>query len=64
MVSLSDNPCKDCTNRNVGCHGKCDKYISWQQAWRAQKEDILAEKAADSDVITLKEEWRNRVKVR
>ena len=64
MVLLSDNPCKDCTIRTIGCHGKCVSYIDWQTQWREQKEDILAEKAADREIITLKDEWRNRVKVR
>lgn len=22
-------PCLDCTNRHSGCHGKCDRYISF-----------------------------------
>lgn len=24
-------PCKDCTDRQVGCHGKCEKYIKWKK---------------------------------
>jgi hypothetical protein len=24
-------PCKDCTDRHVGCHGKCKKYIDWKE---------------------------------
>lgn len=23
------SPCKDCSQRQVGCHGKCDKYTEW-----------------------------------
>lgn len=22
----SNGPCKDCQDRHVGCHGKCEKY--------------------------------------
>lgn len=22
-------PCKDCTKRCAGCHGKCDEYKAW-----------------------------------
>ena len=22
-------PCRNCGDRKVGCHGKCEKYISW-----------------------------------
>lgn len=24
-------PCKGCTDREVGCHSKCDKYATWRQ---------------------------------
>lgn len=23
-------PCKDCKNRNPGCHDKCEKYLVWK----------------------------------
>jgi hypothetical protein len=23
-------PCKDCINRNPGCHDKCEKYLTWK----------------------------------
>lgn len=26
-------PCKGCTERYSGCHGKCDKYKSWSNDW-------------------------------
>lgn len=22
-------PCKDCTDREIGCHSTCEKYIGW-----------------------------------
>ena len=25
-----ENPCRDCTERHVGCHGKCSKYTEWK----------------------------------
>ena len=24
-------PCKGCQDREVGCHGKCTKYIEWNK---------------------------------
>lgn len=24
-----ENPCKDCPERSVGCHGSCDRYAEW-----------------------------------
>ena len=23
-------PCKNCPNRSIGCHGKCDKYAEFK----------------------------------
>lgn len=23
-------PCKDCNDRNPGCHGKCQRYADWK----------------------------------
>lgn len=26
-----DSPCKNCSNRKIGCHGKCEKYKHYKQ---------------------------------
>lgn len=26
----SQPPCKTCDTRSVGCHGRCEKYLSWK----------------------------------
>lgn len=26
---MNECPCKDCTERTVDCHGKCEKYLAW-----------------------------------
>lgn len=28
-------PCKDCTQRNVGCHAKCTEYLEWADEARS-----------------------------
>ena len=30
-------PCKDCPDRYVGCHSKCDKYIKWKEQEQLRK---------------------------
>jgi hypothetical protein len=32
-------PCKDCKDRKVGCHAKCEKYIKYAEysKWKAEK---------------------------
>lgn len=43
-------PCKNCTERKQGCHGKCEKYIEWCNYREALKKenDILNETNARS----------------
>jgi len=28
-MSVKTNPCYKCGDRKLGCHSKCQKYISW-----------------------------------
>lgn len=28
---MENNGCLGCTNRKVGCHSTCDKYLSWKK---------------------------------
>lgn len=37
-------PCKDCSTRHMGCHGKCEKY----QTWRAGVDSVIQEKIRQS----------------
>lgn len=30
-------PCKDCNDRDVGCHGKCEKYKAFQERLREDR---------------------------
>lgn len=44
---MTDNPCWKCTEREIGCHAKCERYLSWQ------KEHIAENRARrDSEVYT------------
>jgi hypothetical protein len=40
----SNNTCKDCKDRHVGCHGECEAYIEWDRKHRAEKEEIWEKK--------------------
>lgn len=33
-------PCKDCPDRQVGCHSTCEKYITFAKEKRQQNETI------------------------
>ena len=51
-----DYPCKDCTDRAVGCHSKCEKYLAARIDHKQKEAVILREKAVydgmDNYVIT------------
>lgn len=32
-------PCHNCKERQVGCHGNCDKYKSWSDTRQQKKEE-------------------------
>lgn len=40
-------PCKNCNERNVGCHARCEKYLAWQVGHEALKKKIHMEKMMD-----------------
>lgn len=33
------NHCKNCPNRRIGCHNKCDEYIEFQTKLEKAKEE-------------------------
>ena len=36
-------PCKNCTDRHLGCHSECEEYIAYKQA--AREYTVLVAKA-------------------
>lgn len=42
MVKNTQGPCRNCADRHVGCHGRCEKY----KAWQAEHEEYLEAKRA------------------
>ena len=35
-----DNPCRECTDRTIGCHSICNKYKQWCKEHQQMKEEI------------------------
>lgn len=46
MIKIA--PCKDCPDREVGCHSKCARYLSWKEQNEAAKRAKALEYDADS----------------
>ena len=38
------SPCRDCSDRQVGCHSDCEKYILWKTDHDKVSEAIRADK--------------------
>ena len=52
---MTECPCRYCTERKVGCHGKCNKYKSWKKESDAINRKInqakTSERITTDDII-------------
>lgn len=58
------SPCKECTERYPGCHGKCAMYVTWRENEEKQKAHIRKEKNKVRELDELLISSRNRGKRR
>lgn len=42
-MSVYNNTCKGCEKRQIGCHGTCEKYLTWQSENEKRKEAVHKE---------------------
>lgn len=54
------NPCYKCPDRQVGCHGKCEKYQSWNSEHTEAKEAKRRAKRAENDADSMHWEGMRR----
>ena len=59
-MAAGENPCRECTERQVGCHAVCERYLNWEQAHKAEKERIRKLKEVDYSAYIIGS--RNRLK--
>lgn len=43
-VIPSINCCKDCKDRQLGCHGKCERYINQKDEYLKRKKEYMDKK--------------------
>lgn len=36
---MKENPCYGCEDRQVGCHGVCERYAAWKAEHEAEKDE-------------------------
>lgn len=44
-------PCRDCTDRVQGCHGRCEKYSTWQTSHAREIENRSRYHEADATTV-------------
>lgn len=67
---LGKPPCYKCTEREPGCHGKCERYQEWSAKCKAAKAEEmdarLREKGAQGfladNTVARKARWRRAIK--
>ena len=55
-------PCKDCSNRYIGCHSRCDKYALFKLNGEVQKIRRINEIDVDSYYIKKNLKLRDKYK--
>ena len=55
-------PCKDCQDRNPGCHDRCEKFREWRAKIDSRNEAERAFKQKNDTLSTRKKRalWRNK----
>lgn len=56
------SPCKDCSERFVGCHTVCFEYAEYKQALEAEKERYRASKANEDSFFEYEKDRKRRLK--
>lgn len=62
VCAMPMNSCFNCTERHVGCHAKCEKYIEWQTSEKARKDAELRIKIAECEMADYIKNGRIRAK--
>lgn len=60
MKMIKIAPCKDCEDRELGCHSKCEKYIEYKKCSDLKKEEIIKESRIKSFKIDVEVKKRQR----
>lgn len=59
--------CKDCTERHIGCHGSCQRYLDEVEATNAERERLRKQKKGENEAdavlhIAARKMWMRRAK--
>lgn len=51
-IQYKGSPCKDCSDRQVGCHGSCEKYRAYKDYQETIAERRRMENSINQMVVT------------
>lgn len=54
------SPCMNCTQREIGCHVKCDLYIAFYEEQKKRNEDIRKIKSVHNAITEMHKEQKAR----
>ena len=57
---MSKSPCKDCVDRQVGCHSTCEKYIAFRKELDDLHEVVERKKRMENDYFKIRKRHLGR----
>lgn len=57
---LRDNPCKDCADREVGCHSTCQSYKEWKESYLDFKREEAKERITHAAIKSCREDSKGK----
>lgn len=60
----ADNPCWKCTERNIGCHAVCKRYLDWQKEHIAENRARRDSEALDYTGYVVESTTRRKKKMK
>ena len=66
MFNMRDNvpPCKNCNERSIGCHCKCDRYIDWKLKHQSIREKVFKNNDIKRQIIDSKYKYLKRKNIK
>lgn len=55
---IRECPCRDCPDRKMGCHARCERYQGWKKDYEEYKEGKPDEFLL-TNIKALRKHWKN-----
>ena len=61
MSYYANNPCKNCEDRYVGCHGECDRYKEWKDVVEEKRQKRIDALHRDETIMQFQKTSNDRI---